>query len=337
MSYRFGDFEIDENSQSLLLGDKIQSVQPRVFDLLYYLVKNAGRVVPKDELLDKLWPGVIVTESSLQRAASLARRTLASGGLGNAIQNFAKRGYRFALDAPDLGTLTPVKSDAGTQLEKARQAALGRKWETASRTFGEIGATIDMEADDLELWALADECRGRPVDAIPALTRAVELHLSNGLPDRAGRAAVTLAKVELERSASARAQGWLERAAAILASVENDAARAYLLWMQSRLATFSGQPERALEIVSRAAEHAERSSDPGTQSANARLQGLLPSLARQYRRRKPTAKPCCGHRSFESCRPDDGQPNLLQHSLVLPHLRRLGACTAVERRLRGMV
>lgn len=37
-----------------------------------YRVKNAGRVVPKDELLDALGPGVIVTESSRQRAASLA-------------------------------------------------------------------------------------------------------------------------------------------------------------------------------------------------------------------------------------------------------------------------
>ena len=60
MGYRFGDFVLDETSHTLLLRDQIQDVQPRVFDLLCYLVKNAGRVVPKDELLDTLWPGVIV-------------------------------------------------------------------------------------------------------------------------------------------------------------------------------------------------------------------------------------------------------------------------------------
>ena len=107
MSYKFGDFVLDEASRSLLFRDQLQDVQPRVFDLLCYLVKNAGRVVPKDELLDKLWPDVIVTDSSLQRAASLARRTLENGGLGHAIKNFAKRGYRFAIDGPVLGILTP--------------------------------------------------------------------------------------------------------------------------------------------------------------------------------------------------------------------------------------
>src|SRR5690348_10731015 len=95
MNYRFGDFELDENARSLTLRGAIEDVQPRVLELLCYLVRHAGRVVPKDELLDELWPGVIVTESSLQRAASLARKTLADGGLGHAIQNFPKRGYRF--------------------------------------------------------------------------------------------------------------------------------------------------------------------------------------------------------------------------------------------------
>jgi tetratricopeptide (TPR) repeat protein len=115
----------------------------------------------------------------------------------------------------------------------------------------------------LELWALADECRGRPVDAIPALTRAVELHLAAGRPARAGRAAVTLAKVELERSASARAQGWIERAKVILQSVENEEAHAYLLWMSSRLATFTGRPQDALDLASRAYALVEQSADQG--------------------------------------------------------------------------
>jgi DNA-binding winged helix-turn-helix (wHTH) protein len=263
MTYRFGDFELDEASQSLLLRKQIQDVQPRVFDLICYLVKNAGRVVPKDELLDQLWPGVTVTESSLQRAASLARRALAGGGLDGAIQNFAKRGYRFALDVPDLGALTPQQSGTGDALAAAREAATAHKWQTASTLYVKASTEAELTADDLELWALADECRGRPVDAIPALTRAVELYLAAGRPDRAGRVAVTLAKVELERAKAARAQGWLERAAAILGTVESDEVLAYLMWMQSRFATFAGQPEEALEIATRASEHAERSGDPG--------------------------------------------------------------------------
>ncbi|MBL8592589.1 MAG: winged helix-turn-helix domain-containing protein, partial [Devosia sp.] len=71
MQMHFGPFVLDEEARALMLRGEAQHVQPRVFDLIAYLVRNAGRVVPKDELLDALWPNVTVTESSLQRAASL--------------------------------------------------------------------------------------------------------------------------------------------------------------------------------------------------------------------------------------------------------------------------
>lgn len=262
MSYRFGDFVLDENARSLLLRDRLQDVQPRVLDLLCYLVKNAGRVVPKDELLDKLWPGVIVTESSLQRAASLARRTLAAGGLGHAIQNFAKRGYRFAVDESTLGMLTPPASASNGRLSAAREAAREFKWEAAASLFAEIGVA-ELEADDLELWGLAEECRGRPVDALPAVTRAVELHLAGGDAERAGRAAVTLSKIEMERGASARSQGWIERARAILDGAGSAETRAYLLWMQSRFAAFAGRAQEALALSSEACDLVANSRDNG--------------------------------------------------------------------------
>ena len=280
MSYRFGDFVLDEASQSLLLRDKIQDIQPRVFDLLCYLVKNAGRVVPKDELLDTLWPGVIVTESSLQRAASLARRTLASGGLGNAIQNFAKRGYRFALDESTLGMLTPSAADTDARLSAARQAARELKWEEAAALFATIGVAA-LEADDLELWGLADECRGRPVDALLAVARAVELHLAAEHPDRAGRAAITLAKIEMERGASARSQGWIERARSILEGVNSPETHAYLLWMRSRFSAFGGRAQEALDLGSAAYDLVANSSDNGLKALTLVYKGFY-SLALGY-------------------------------------------------------
>ena len=70
MPTSFGPFELDEEARSLTLRGQPQDVQPLVFDLLAYLVRNAGRVVPKDELMDALWPDLTVTEASLQRAVS---------------------------------------------------------------------------------------------------------------------------------------------------------------------------------------------------------------------------------------------------------------------------
>ena len=71
---RFGDFELDQGAAQLRLRGRELPLQPRIFDLLVYLVRNRERVVDKDELLAAVWPGMVVTDASLQRAVSLACR-----------------------------------------------------------------------------------------------------------------------------------------------------------------------------------------------------------------------------------------------------------------------
>jgi DNA-binding winged helix-turn-helix (wHTH) protein len=62
------------------------------------LLHHRERVVAKDELLDVLWPGVIVVDSALQRVVSLARSTLREGGAEGAIRTHARHGYRICAD-----------------------------------------------------------------------------------------------------------------------------------------------------------------------------------------------------------------------------------------------
>ena len=270
MKRTFGPFVLDEDGRELQLSGAPLDVQPRVFDLIAFLVANAGRVVPKDELLDAIWPGVVVTEASLQRAASLARKLLKTGGMESALRSFARRGYRFAIDDPSLGDLLVEAGDDDT-LAAARNAAAGRDWAGASRLFA---ATKTLSAEDCELWALADECRGRPVDAVPALLRAIDLYLEAGKPAQAARAAVRLAKVELERGASATAEGWVERAASILGPVNDASAAAFLLWMRARLAGSAGAPEQALEFATRATELAEAGGEEGLRALTLAYRGF---------------------------------------------------------------
>lgn len=80
MIHRFPTFEIDESQRELRSGARVLRLQPRVFDLQVYLSRHRDRVVPKEELLDSVWPGVIVADGSLQRAISLVRSALASAG-----------------------------------------------------------------------------------------------------------------------------------------------------------------------------------------------------------------------------------------------------------------
>lgn len=101
----FGDFELDEPRFELREGGQPVEIQPKVLDLVFYLVKNAERVVTKTELLDNVWPGVVVTEASLSQAVSAARRALGDDGSAQSfIRTVRGRGFRFTADVKELAT-----------------------------------------------------------------------------------------------------------------------------------------------------------------------------------------------------------------------------------------
>jgi DNA-binding winged helix-turn-helix (wHTH) protein len=68
------------------------AVEPKVYDLILYLVRNRDRVVTKAELFGNVWPGAMVGESALTRCVSIARRVI---GEDVCIKSLYKRGYRF--------------------------------------------------------------------------------------------------------------------------------------------------------------------------------------------------------------------------------------------------
>ena len=103
MIHRFGDFELDEALYQLRRGGDVVKIEPKVFDVLVYLVRHRDRVVSKDELLAKLWPGEYVSESVLPRcitgAAEGRSATTAAGR--QTIQTVHGRGYRFVARGRD--------------------------------------------------------------------------------------------------------------------------------------------------------------------------------------------------------------------------------------------
>ena len=92
----------------MCIRDRIE-LQPKVFDTLLYLVRNADRVIPKTELLDAVWPGVEVTENVLARAISSLRKALDdSPRESRYIRAVPRVGYRFVAS---LDTPAPADSD----------------------------------------------------------------------------------------------------------------------------------------------------------------------------------------------------------------------------------
>jgi DNA-binding winged helix-turn-helix (wHTH) protein len=263
MGLRFGDFDLDEETRSLTLRGEPVDIQPRVLELLAYLARNAGRVVPKSELMDALWPDLHVTEASLQRAVSLARRALKAGEMEGAIRNYIRLGYRFGVEPHVPGPAADER--VGNHIAKARHAISERRWAEAARDFEAASGSSPLSADDLNLWAVALECQGRARDAIPVLTRAVEGYVVEGAAEKAAALAVALGKIHFEAKAVSAAHGWLDRARELTGASRCEA-QAGLLWMQSRVAAFEGRPEDALELVADAFTIAEECDATGVKA-----------------------------------------------------------------------
>ncbi len=104
--FRFDACELDPERRELSRDGHLVSLQPRVFDLLVYLVRNRDRAVDKDELMDAVWPGRVITETALTRAVMKARKAVDDDATRQAvIRTVHGHGYRFVAEVS-----TPVPS-----------------------------------------------------------------------------------------------------------------------------------------------------------------------------------------------------------------------------------
>jgi pimeloyl-ACP methyl ester carboxylesterase len=102
MIYSFGSCEVDVDRRELRKGGAAVHVEPQVFDLLVHLVRHPGRVVPKDELIQAVWNGRIISDSTLTSRISAARRAIVAAPPG-LIRTIPRCGYRFDGVVRELG------------------------------------------------------------------------------------------------------------------------------------------------------------------------------------------------------------------------------------------
>lgn len=95
-AYAFGEFRVLAGLDLLFRGDEVVPLEPRAVCVLRHLVRNAGRVVGKEELLDEVWPDTFVTDSVLKKAVSLIRRAFGDPPQqSRLIETYHRQGYRF--------------------------------------------------------------------------------------------------------------------------------------------------------------------------------------------------------------------------------------------------
>ena len=80
MFYRFGDCELDTASRRLKCAGLEVAIEPQVFDLLRLLAENPSRLVTKDEIIDAVWGGRVVSESAVSARIAAARRAIGDDG-----------------------------------------------------------------------------------------------------------------------------------------------------------------------------------------------------------------------------------------------------------------
>ncbi|MFK4721614.1 TolB-like protein/cytochrome c-type biogenesis protein CcmH/NrfG [Bradyrhizobium niftali] len=105
MTIHFEDFVLDPERRELRRMETLVALEPQVFDLLLYLVRNRERVVTRDNLLDAVWNGRVVSESTLTSRINAARRAVNDNGEEQRlIRTIARKGVRFVGDVTELSS-----------------------------------------------------------------------------------------------------------------------------------------------------------------------------------------------------------------------------------------
>jgi DNA-binding winged helix-turn-helix (wHTH) protein/Flp pilus assembly protein TadD len=96
-TYEFGSFRLDVERLLLLHRNEPVPLGPKVVETLLALIEHPGEVLPKNELIERIWPEGYVEEANLAQNIYVLRKTLRSLASLDAIETVPRRGYRFAV------------------------------------------------------------------------------------------------------------------------------------------------------------------------------------------------------------------------------------------------
>lgn len=121
-SFVIGSWRADRDTLSLTDGETAVTLEPRAFQVLSYFAERPGRLVTIDELMDALWPGVVVTPNAVTRVIAQLRKALGDDARNaRYIQTVARSGYRLVADV-DAAPLTEAQPGA------AQSSSLRMTW-----------------------------------------------------------------------------------------------------------------------------------------------------------------------------------------------------------------
>lgn len=125
MIHRFDAFELDRSKMELRRDGLTVAVEPQVFALLLLLVENRERLVGRDEIIEKVWDGRVVSDSALDSRVKSARRALGDDGKTQRfIRTLHGQGFRFVADVSQAASVRSAES--GLEVPGGSHEATGK-------------------------------------------------------------------------------------------------------------------------------------------------------------------------------------------------------------------
>lgn len=153
MIYRFGHFELDTAKVELRSSNQVLHVEPQVFALLALLVENQERLVSKDEIIEKVWDGRVVSEAAVASRIKSARAVLGDDGKNQRfVKTIHRHGFRFVGEAM---AVRAAIADQGAAKSADQSAGPGSRPSIAVLPFrligrpGRLAAIADALPDEL--------------------------------------------------------------------------------------------------------------------------------------------------------------------------------------------
>ena len=125
MKFFFSNQVLDTDTRELSRENMPVSLEPQVFDLVVHLMENRDRVVSKEELIEKIWRGRHVAESTLTSRINAARKAVGDSGSEQAlIRTIARKGFRFVASVQTRGDSVAPADQAASPREHEPQTVL---------------------------------------------------------------------------------------------------------------------------------------------------------------------------------------------------------------------
>ena len=246
MIYRFGSFELDDDRYLLRRGGKTIEAEPRVVELLAYLVRHRSRGVGRDELVDRVWKKV-VGDGAVTRAIAEIRRLLDDdSGDPRWIETVYGRGYLFIGEVDERPDAPSAARDA---VRRARELLAQDADHSIRMARSLFQRAVQIDPGSSSAWAgladtlvEADLYRGEDCleEALDASRRAVDL-----APDSA-EARTAQANVLAAAGRYREAEDRFREAR------ELDPAHFDAHYLHARLCWSRGEMERAAELLEQA-------------------------------------------------------------------------------------